>query len=321
MPHTYKSYLAAAALSASLFASCGNSSTTAEKPTTDTVAANPNDALRTKIADYIRSKNTNIGVAIMSLEDHDTLSVNGNYHYAMMSVCKFPQALTLLHLVDEGKIAGNTPVHITKEDMKQRTNSTLQNDHPKVPFDLTIPEAFAYSIGQSDNITSNVIFAMEGGPAAVEAYIHSLGITDIGVGTDYWHLTLETYQKNWITPVAAVTLLNKFKTQKILSDSSTAILWKAMTEALSGKNRIRAGVPAGTVVGDKTGTSGRDTANVTTAFNDIGIFQLPNGKHIAIAVFISNSSMSDDDNGKAIADIAKMAWEHFMLSDQKANQL
>jgi len=319
MLNTYTQYIATALISAMLLTSCGNNSNApSPKPATDTVAANPADALRNKIADYIISKNTNIGVGIMALEDRDTLSVNGNGHYPMMSVCKFPQAITLLHLVDEGKLSKDEPVHITKEDMKQRTNSTLQKDHPKQPFDLTIPEAFAYSIGQSDNVTSNVIFAMEGGPAVVEAYIHSLGITDIGVGTDYWHLTPETYQKNWITPIAAVTLLNKFKTGKILSDSSTAKLWKAMVEAPNGKNRIPGALPAGTTVGHKTGTSGRDTANVTTAFNDIGIIQLPNGKHLAVAVFISNSSMSDDDNAKTIADISKMAWDHYTLSNQGA---
>ncbi len=320
MQNIYTRCIATALISATLLTSCGNNNTPSEKPATaDTVAAKPADALRTKIAEYIKAKNTNIGVAIMALEDHDTLSVNGNEHYAMMSVCKFPQALTLLHLVDEGKISGQAKVHITKGDFKQYTNSTLQKEHPKQPFDLTIPEAFSYSIGQSDNVTSNTIFAMEGGPAAVEAYIHSLGISDIGVGTDYWHLNPETYQKNWITPNAAVSLLNKFKTGKILSDSSTAILWKAMVEALSGKNRIPGALPAGTVVGHKTGTSGRDTANVTTAFNDIGIIQLPDGKHVAVAVFISNSSMADDDNAKTIADIAKMVWDHYTLSNQRAN--
>lgn len=296
-------------ISAFALASCGSTET---KHPEAVNAANPADSLRHAIAQYIQSKNTNIGVAIMSLEESDTLSINGHERYAMMSTCKFPQALALLHLVDEGEIDKNHRIHITPADMKQRTNSTLRKDHPQDEFDLSIQEALTYSIGQSDNVTSNSIFALEGGPAAVEAYVHSLGITEIGIATDYWNMKADSLHKNWITPVAMVALLNKFYTEKILSNTNTAMLWKIMVAAPNGKNRIPGTLPQGTIAGHKTGTSGRDgTTNATYAFNDIGIVQLPNGKHFAIAVFISQSTHSDDDNAKMIADITKMAWDYF----------
>jgi beta-lactamase class A len=297
-----------------LLTSCGNADTASSTPPADTTAAvNPTDALRNKIAAYISAKHINIGVAVMHLEKGDTLSVNGHEHYAMMSVCKFPQAVTLLHLVDSGKLARDVKVHITPADLLIPTYSTLKKDHPKAPFDLSIPEALAYSIGQSDNITSNVIFDLDGGPAAVEAYIHSLGIAEIGVGTDYRHMRNDSLFLNWITPVAATTLLHKFFSQKILTDTSRATIWKAMVEAPNGKNRLPGMLPDGTVIGHKTGTSGRDSANVITAFNDIGIMQLPDGSHVAVAVFIAKSPLADEDNAKAIAEIGKMVWDNYSV--------
>ena len=301
-------------ISSVLLTSCGNANTTSSTPAADTTAVvHSTDALRNKISAYISAKHINIGVAIMHLEKGDTLSVNGHEHYAMMSVCKFPQAITLLHLIDSGKLSRDVKVHIAPYDLSQHTYSTLKDDHPKTQFDLSVPEALAYSIGQSDNITSNVIFAMEGGPAAVETYIHSLGIGEIGVGTDYRHMRNDSLYRNWITPVAATMLLNKFYTQKILTDTSRATLWKAMVEAPNGKDRLRGLLPAGAVIGHKTGTSGRDSANVLTAFNDIGIMQLPDGNHVAVAVFIAKSPFADEENAKTIAEIGKMVWDNYSV--------
>jgi len=300
------------ALAIVLSACGGNSHTSTAGDHAADTTVQQGDALRNKIAAYVTAKHLNIGMAVMHLERGDTLSVHGHEHYALMSVCKFPQAITLLHLVDAGKLARDTKLHITPYDLTQRTLSSLQKDHPKVPFDLTIPEALAYSIGQSDNITSNVIFALDGGPAAVEAYIHSLGIEEIGVGTDYRNMRMDSLYKNWITPVAAVTLLYKFYTQKILSDTSQATLWKAMVEAPNGKDRLPGMLPAGTVIGHKTGTAGRDTANVCEAFNDIGIMQLPDGSHVAVAVFVAKSPNTDEENAKMIAEIGRMVWNNYM---------
>lgn len=305
--------IAGLSIFATLLTSCGGNTNTPPAAGNGAASAGMHgtDSLRNKIAAYIAAKHLNIGVAVMHLELGDTLSINGHEHYAMMSVCKFPQAITLLHLVDSGKLARNTMIHITPYDLTQPTHSTLNKDHPKAPFDLTIPEALAYSIGQSDNVTSNVIFSMEGGPAAVEACIHSLGIDEIGVGTDYRHMRNDSLYRNWITPVSAVTLLYKFYSKKILSDTSHLTLWKAMVEAPNGKDRLPGLLPAGTVIGHKTGTAGRDTANVCTAFNDIGIMQLPDGRHVAVAVFVAKSPATDEENAKTIAGIGKMVWDYY----------
>jgi beta-lactamase class A len=313
MSHKYLSLAAVISMFIVLFSSCGGNNTSpAISHPADTLASmHRTDTLRNKVVGYIGAKQLNIGVAVMHLERGDTLSVNGHEHYAMMSVCKFPQAITLLHLVDSDKLARIAMVRITPYDLTQPTRSSLRKDHPKAPFTLTIPETFAYSIGQSDNVTSNVIFAMEGGPAAVEAYMHKLGIDETGVGTDYRHMRNDSLYRNWITPIAAVSLLNKFYSQKILTDTSRATLWKAMVEAPNGKDRLPGMLPPNTIIGHKTGTSGRDTANVCTAFNDIGIIQLPDGRHVAVAVFVAGSPLTDEENAKTIAGIGKIVWDYY----------
>ncbi len=62
-----------------------------------------------------------------------------------------------------------------------------------------------------------------------------------------------------------------------------------MTETTTGTKRIKGLLPNGTVVAHKTGTSAT-VKGVTAATNDVGLVTLPNGRHLAIAVFVSDST-------------------------------
>ncbi len=88
-----------------------------------------------------------------------------------------------------------------------------------------------------------------------------------------------------------------------------------MTESTSGQKRLKAGLPAGWSVAHKTGTSA-DLFGVWPAINDVGILTTPQGEHIAIAVFISNSPASFADIEKAIAQVAAAAVKAFTESKQ-----
>jgi beta-lactamase class A len=81
-----------------------------------------------------------------------------------------------------------------------------------------------------------------------------------------------------------------------------------MIQSGPGAKRIKGLLPQGTIVAHKTGTSG--TINgLTRATNDVGIITLPNGNHLAIAVFISDSYDSHADRELAIAKAAKAAFD------------
>lgn len=106
----------------------------------------------------------------------------------------------------------------------------------------------------------------------------------------------------------AVVLLRAFHEGKGLSKSSQALLRRLMTETSTGLKRIKGLLPDGTVVAHKTGTS--STVNgVTAATNDVGLVTLPNGRHLAIAVFVSDSKANDAIREEAIAKVAKAAWD------------
>lgn len=257
-----------------------------------------------------------IGVAIIG-PDHDTVMIHGNKPYKMQSVAKFPQALKLLKLVDEGKYPADYHLKVTDRDIKQRTYSTLLKDHPDVPFELTIREALEYSVGQSDNVTSNMIFDLDGGPREVESFVHGLGIRDMGINVDYWHLNDSTAYYNWSTPLAMARLLDLYDQGKILSPENHQMLWQVMANGPSGKNRLRGKLPEDVVVAHKTGTGNTDgNTGRIMALNDVGIIELPDHRHIVIAVFVSDSFAGEEATASLIADIGKAAYDYYLKKKQ-----
>jgi beta-lactamase class A len=83
-----------------------------------------------------------------------------------------------------------------------------------------------------------------------------------------------------------------------------------MIESTPGAKRLKGLLPAGAVVAHKTGTSGAQKG-ITAATNDIGIITLPNGKHLAIAVFVSDSPADEATREGVIAKVAQAVWDKF----------
>src|SRR5437660_2348296 len=117
----------------------------------------------------------------------------------------------------------------------------------------------------------------------------------------------------------ALALLAALQSKRKLSAESQAVLLKLTTESIPGAKRLKGQLPAGTVVAHKTGTGGtRD--GITSATNDIGIITLPNGTHLAVAVFVSDSSADEATRESVIARMAKAVWDWALSAQQPATQ-
>jgi hypothetical protein len=52
------------------------------------------------------------------------------------------------------------------------------------------------------------------------------------------------------------------------------------------------------------------------ALNDIGIITLPNGNHLAIAVFVADSLADEASREAVIAKVARAVWERFATDER-----
>lgn len=268
--------------------------------------------IRQKLEQLVKPYRATIGVAIVEIEDGDTVTINNAYHYPMQSTYKFPLAMAVLHQVDQGKLSLTQKVHIDKKDMRP-TWSPMRTKYPEGNIDLTVGELLEYTVAQSDNNACDVLFRLVQGTNNVERYIRELGIQDMAITTTEEEMSKswDVQYTNWTTPLAMAQLLEVFYQKKPLSETSSAFLMKIMTESANSSNRIKGLLPAGTMVAHKTGTSNTNEQGKTAATNDIGIITLSNGKHIAVAVFVSDSMEAHETNEKIIAEIAKMTFDYF----------
>ncbi len=272
--------------------------------------------LKQEIQGIIDARNVKVGVAIRGMEVSDTLSINGQAHFPMQSVFKFPIALAILAEVDKGNLTLDQKIEIKKSELLPGLWSPIREKYPEGGM-LSLAEILKYTVALSDNVGCDELIRLLGNPQMVEKHFSRLNFKDFAV-----KINEETMQNNWdlqflnwTTPKEANNILEAFYENRngLLSSESHEFVWDVMKSTGTGKNRLRGQLPKQTVVAHKTGWSGAHRkTGVTAAVNDIGIVFLPNGKYFVISVFITESSESLETNEKIISEISKMAWDYFL---------
>ena len=148
------------------------------------------------------------------------------------------------------------------------------------------------------------------GSKGVMEYLSHSGIKDIHVINTEKEMGLSdsVQYKNYSTPREALRLLYLIFKGGLFKPETGKLLQNFMTRTTSGTNRISGLLPEGTTVAHKTGSSG--TINgITAATNDIGIVTLPDGRHLLIAVFVSDSKAEDSAREGVIARMARSGWD------------
>jgi beta-lactamase class A len=268
------------------------------------------DSLRYKIKQIALSAKGTVGFAMLNIESKDTLSYNGRLHLPMQSVMKFPIAITVLHQVDEGALSLDQLIPITKSDLP-KTYSPLRDKFPEGNINISIKDLLSYMVSLSDNNACDILLKLLGGTTVVDDYMHSFGITHIAIKATEFEMAQnwDIQFTNWVEPKEMVRLLDIATKPAFLSKSSQAYLWQLMEAASTGAKQIKGLLPENVKVAHKTGRSATNDKGITAATNDIGIITLPNGKHLAIALFITNSTADLDIRESVIAQIAKTVYD------------
>ena len=301
----------------SLAAACSSGTLTQERSahTTQNAVAEKKAELQTteiqtQLDQIASAAEGRVGIAAVVLETGGTVSLNPRDHFPMQSVYKLPISMAVMKQVDAGKIDLEQRVRVTKADFGSRGQHSPIRDKNPNGVEMSVRELLRYAISESDGTASDVLMKLAGGPKAIQSYLTELKITDIIVLNTEKELGQDSQAqyRNWASPEAAVALLRALDERQGLSEASQSLLLKYMIESTPGAKRLKGLLPAGTTVAHKTGTSGTEKG-ITAATNDIGIITLPNGRHLAIAVFVSDSPADEATREGVIARIAKVVWE------------
>lgn len=276
------------------------------------------DTLRKELNQIIATKKATVGVSIKAIEDKDTLNINGNLNAPLMSVFKFHISLATLHLVDKGKLSLNQKIFIKKEDLHENTWSPIRDEFPNGNMYLTLDQLLRYTISHSDNNGCDILLELIGGAATVQKFINKQGIKDFVIKLNEQDMRIwGNLYINTTTPLATTELLEKFYKGKVLKKKTTKYLYQLMVETSRGITWMKAGLPEGTELAHRTGISGTNENGLRGAMNDVGIFKLPNGKHIIISIYLKNITEEREDTEKMIADLTKATWNYFRITRSK----
>lgn len=267
--------------------------------------------LETQLREIVSEVDATVGVGASLIETGDAAYLERRGQFPMMSVYKLPIAMAVLQRVDQGRYSLEQEVAITPDDfVRPGFHSPIRNVNPGGTV-MPLNEILRYSISESDGTASDVLLDAAGGPPAVQQYLDSIGNgeamivadSEKSIGKDW-----ETQYRNWASPEASVNLLQAIQERRAgLSERSTQFLLWIMTESETGRRRLKAGLPDGASLAHKTGTGGTKDG-VTGATNDIGIITLPNGRHIAIAVYVKDSRSDMWSREKVMSKIAEAVY-------------
>ncbi len=251
-----------------------------------------------------------LGAAVLVVETGERAAVNGSGRFPMQSVYKAPIGMAVLHEVDRGRPRLDAPIRVEPADLvPEGMHSPLRDAHPLGNVDVPLRELLRLAVEESDGSASDVVLRVIGGMARAQAFLGTIGIDEIRIATTEGEIgrDFSAQYRSWATPDEAVRWLALLQQGKGLRPASRDLLLGWMRATTTFPTRLKGLLPAGTEVAHKTGSSGaRD--GVSAATNDIGIVTLPDGRHLAIAVFLRDSKASAEARDAAIAKVAQAAW-------------
>ncbi len=236
--------------------------------------------------------------------------LNPTSHPPMQSVFKLPLGLMVLHLVEQGTLSLDQPVRFRPQDrILPHVYSPLQDQYPDAGVDVPLHELLRSDVSLSDNVAADILLRLVGGPKAVNSYIAELGISGFHLRDSeaVLHHKVSAQYRNWFAPAGAVQLLRRISDNSPLTQKHTDLLLAWMTPS-DRTNRLDGDLPSGIRVAHKSGTSDV-TDGVVHATNDIGLIPLPNGRRIAIAVFVTDSTADQATREKVISRVGRAVYD------------
>jgi beta-lactamase class A len=263
--------------------------------------------LTNRLTTLAKSLGDEVSLSVIHVESGRAVAFEGAKKLQLYSVFKVPLAIAVLKAVEEKKLSLDQKVHVTPEDVAP--GSQFNTDLWRQAVDKSVTELLEFSIVRSDNTSSDKLLGLVGGPAGVTQRMRALGYSEIDIVSTVRGYASKQENPNVGAPVDLSRLLTQLQKGELIQPANASLLLGFMERARTGgERRLRANLPAGTPVADKTGSG-------TAATNDIGVITLPDGKgHLAIAVLINGTKSKTEAQEKLIAEIARAAYDAFVAS-------
>ncbi len=275
--------------------------------------------LNQKIAQIAAKAQGPVGVACSLPGTKLDCDLRADRPLPMQSVYKLPTAMATLHAVEQGKLRLVQKLRFLPSDIQASDEySPLKDAHPQGNVDVPLEDLLRGMVIESDNVANDIVMRALGGPSVANAYVRSLGIEGIEIRDNEKTLNNDErlQERNAATPRALVDLLRLLADHSPLTSEHTQLVLGWMTSSHTGDTRIKTLLPPGTIVADKTGTSGA-TRTYTDATNDAALITLPDGRRLALVVLVADVKAPYVVRERVIGEIAKAVWDAAVHAPQR----
>lgn len=239
-----------------------------------------------------------LGVCILDTATGRRLVHRAGERFPMCSTFKLLAAAMVLQRVDQGQERLDRPIAIERAVILPHSPAT----EPNVGGTMTMGALCEATLTQSDNAAANLMLTSFGGPAALTAYLHALGdpVTRLDRNEPSLNEAIAGDPRDTTTPAAMLGLVRKLVLGDALKPGSRAQLRDWLIANKTGGQKIRAGLPAGWQVGDKTGGGAFGTNN------DVAIVWPPGRRPILVAAYLTQTTAPLAQRDAALAAVAAL---------------
>ncbi|ANY18721.1 Extended-spectrum beta-lactamase PER-1 precursor [Tsuneonella dongtanensis] len=258
-----------------------------------------------------------IGVYAVDLATGREVSVLGDQRFPMASTSKIAIAATFLEGVEKGRWSLTSEFPLMVPVASPRFSSSKAPVRPGQYMKAI--DLIEIMITRSSNPATDALLAVVGGPAAVNNWASRNGISDFNITRDIATLVRDDGEvdpaqridvRDSATPQAMVQLLAGLYQGKFLKESSRNVILGAMERCRTGTRRIPGMLPDGARVAHKTGT-------LSNTASDIGIIHTPDGRAIAVAIYVTGQGSKPARDAK-IASIARALYDGYQQAPARA---
>jgi beta-lactamase class A len=254
------------------------------------------------LAELEKSAGGRLGVCAIDTGLGGVIGHRLDERFALCSTFKLPLAAAVFESADQRKLQLDKLIAYGKTDIVANSPVTEAN---LTKGSMTVRALAEAAQKQSDNAAANLLLKQLGGPAKLTRFFRRHG--DTVTRLDRFEPEMNEFKtgdpRDTTSPYAMATLVERILTAGVLTPASRTQLIEWMIATKTGMKRIRAGLPAGWHVGDKTGTA------VPGKVNDVAICWPPRQKPMIIAVYYdAGTSINEirDQDQKVIADAARI---------------
>lgn len=240
-----------------------------------------------------------LGVAALDMESDRRVDYRSGSLFPICSTALLLLAGAVLAKVDRGSEQLDRAIPFSKADMLDYAPQA-KTLLPK--GQMTVAEACAGAITDSDNVCANLLLNSIGGPGALTLYARTLGdkTTHLDRVEPFLNEAMPGDARDITSPAAMLNDLGVLLLQNALSPASKALLTDWMVKSRTGGAKLRAGLPAVWKVGDKTGMGEHGSTN------DIAIAWPPGRQPLLITAYLTDSAAELDARNKVLSEVARL---------------